>query len=306
MGKPRACYRCTVTTNTGRCQETAATMPEPSTSSPKIQLNRRAVTGLYLSKCKEALAQLPELFKVMKIIEDMERIAENDRASIEELVSYERYARGLATKYPHDQQIQDQKLMEEIDGRAGKRQKLAAEITDDTERVKKIRSWVNVVTENYKVSTEEKQAIENLYQDKMDEMDKEVAERLDENDPESVNLYCSEDPLSPSTTDDDTDSAKSTDSRAKPNIVIVNARPAVRTVHFDEEQLGNVKTEPVVPQAPEASRGVQPVYCPSENFPKDIEDLAVTDPQLCPWCSQPCRDPVQDGECGGPPVEYCE
>ena len=306
MGKPRACYRRTGTTDPGRCRRTAAEMAESSTSSPRIQLNRRAVTSLYLSKCKEALAQLPELFKVMKIIEDMERIAENDRASIEELVSYERYARGLATKYPHDQQIQDQKLMEEIDGRAGKRQKLAAEITDDTERVKKIRSWVNVVTENYKVSEEEKQAIEKLHQDKMDEMDKEVAERFSKDDTESINLYCSEGALSPSTSDDSTGSAKSTDSPAEPTIAIVRARPAVRSVHFDEEQLDNIKTEPVTPKAPEASKGVQPVYCPSESLPKDIEDLAVTDPQLCPWCSQPCRDPVQVGECDGPPVEYCE
>ena len=305
MGKPRAYYRRTGTTDPGRCRRTAAEMAESSTSSPRIQLNRKAIVGLYLSKCKEALAQLPELFKVMKIIEDMERIAENDRASIEELVSYERYARGLATKYPHDQQIQDQKLMEEIDGRAGKRQQLAAEITDDTERVKKIRSWVNVVTENYKVSTEEKQAIENLYQDKMDELDREVAERHDETDNESINLYCSE-ALSRSTSGDSAGSAKSNDSAAGPMIAIIKARPAVKSVQFKEEQLGNIKTEPVTPKAPEASKGVQPVYCPSESLPKDIEDLAVTDPQLCPWCSQPCRDPVQVGECDGPPVEYCE
>jgi len=88
--------------------------------------------------------------------------------------------------------------------------------------------------------------------------------------------------------------------------VIVDARPAVRSVHFDPKQLNDIKTEPVTPKAPEASKGVQPVYCPSESLPKDIEDLAVTDPQLCPWCSQPCRDPVQVGECDGPPVEYCE
>ena len=192
MGKPRAYYRRTGTTDPGRCRRTAAEMAESSTSSPRIQLNRKAIVGLYLSKCKEASEQLPELFKVMTIIEDMERIAANDRASIEELVSYERYGKLLAAEYPHDQQIQDQKLMEEIDGRAGKRQQLAAEITDDTERVKKIRSWVNVVTENYKVSTEEKQAIENLYQAKMDEMDQEVAERVSENDTESINLTCSE------------------------------------------------------------------------------------------------------------------
>ena len=58
--------------------------------------------------------------------------------------------------------------MEEIDGRAGKRRQLASDITDDTERVKKIRSWVNVITENYKVSEEEKQAIEKLHKDKPD------------------------------------------------------------------------------------------------------------------------------------------
>ena len=80
----------------------------------------------------------------------------------------------------------------------------------------------------------------------------------------------------------------------------------MKTVHFDQTQLGNIKTDPVTPKAPEASKGVQPVYCPSESLPKDIEDLAVTDPQLCPWCSQPCRDSVQVGKCDGPPVEYCE
>ena len=97
----------------GRCQQTAATIPEPSRSSPRIQLNRRAIVGLYLSKCKEASAQLPELLKAMTIIEDMERIATNDRASIEELVSYERYGKQLAAEFPNDQQIQDQRLMEE-------------------------------------------------------------------------------------------------------------------------------------------------------------------------------------------------
>ena len=94
MGKPRACYRRTGTTDPGRCQRTAATIPEPSRSSPRIQLNQRAIVGLYLSKCKEALAQLPELLKSMKILGDMERIATNDRASIEEL------ARRTRTRSP--------------------------------------------------------------------------------------------------------------------------------------------------------------------------------------------------------------
>ena len=140
----------------------------------------------------------------------------------------------------------------------------------------------------------------------MDEIDETVADRPDENDTESINLNCSEPALSRSTSEASTGSAKSTDSSAEPTIAIFEARPAVRSVQFDQEQLGNIKIEPVIPQASEASSGVQPVYCPSENLPKDIEDLAVTDPQLCPWCNQPCRDPVQDGECDGPPVEYCE
>ena len=81
----------------------------------------------------------------------------------------------------------------------------------------------------------------------------------------------------------------------------------MKTVQFDQEQLGNIKIEPVTSQASEASSGIQPVYCPSENMPKDIEDLANPDPELvCPWCNQPCRDPVQDEECDGLPVELCE
>ena len=306
MTKPQPRYRRTGTTNTGRCQETAAEETGSSTSSPGIRLSRRAIAGLYLAKCKEASAQLPGLLKAMTIIENMECIAENDRASIEELASYERFYQKLVDEFPDDPQIQDQKLMEEIDGRAGKRQQLAAEIPDDEERVKKARTWINVLAENYKLTDEEKQTIEKLHQAKMDEMDRKVAERLGENDAESIDLNCSEEALSRTTSDASTGSAKSTDSRAKPNIVIVNARPAVRSVHFDPKQLNDIKTEPVTPKAPEASKGVQPVYCPSESLPKDIEDLAVTDPQLCPWCSQPCRDPVQVGECDGPPVEYCE
>ena len=177
--------------------------------------------------------------------------------------------------------------------------------TDDQERVKRLRTWINVVTENYNVSAEEKLAIECLYQDKMDELDREVAEQRDKTDTESINLACSES-LSRSTSGASTGSVKSDDSAAGPMIAIIKARPAVKSVQFKEEQLGNIKIEPVTPQAPEASKGVQPVYCPSESLPKDIEDLAVTDPQLCPWCSQPCRDSVQVGKCDGPPVEYCE
>ena len=76
MTKPQPRYRRTGATITGRCQETAAEEAESATSSPKIQLNRRAVTSLYLSKCKEALAQLPELFKVMMIEDLIWRFAE--------------------------------------------------------------------------------------------------------------------------------------------------------------------------------------------------------------------------------------
>ena len=196
-------------------------MAESSTSSPRIQLNRKAIVGLYLSKCKEASAQLPGLLKAMTIIENMECIAESDRASIEELASYERFYQKLVDEFPDDPQIQDQKLMEEIDGRAGKRQQLAAEIPDDEERVKKARTWINVLAENYKLTDEEKQTIEKLHQAKMDEMDRKVAERLGENDAESIDLNCSEEALSRTTSDASTGSAKSTDSRAKPNIVIV-------------------------------------------------------------------------------------
>ena len=305
MTKQRVYYRRTGTTDPGRCKETAAEEAESSMLSPKIQLNRRNITSLYRSKCQEALAQLPELLKSMKILGDMERIATNDRASIEELARCERYAIQLAAEFPGDQHIQDKKLMEEIDGRAGKRRQLADANTDDEERVKRLRTWINVVTENYNVSAAEKLAIECLYQDKMDELDREVAEQRDKTDTESINLACSES-LSRSTSGASTGSAKSDDSAAGPMIAIIKARPAVKTVQFKEEQLGNIKIEPVTPQAPEASKGVQPVYCPSESLTEDIEDLAVTDPQLCPWCSQPCRDSVQVGKCDGPPVEYCE
>ena len=305
MTKPQPRYRRTGATITGRCEETAAEEAESPTPSPGIPLNLRTITSLYRSKCQDALAKLPELLKAMKILGDMERIATNDRASIEELARCERYAIQLAAEFPGNQHLQDKKLMDEIDGRAVKRRQLHAEITDDEESVKRLRTWINVVTENYNVSAEEKQAIENLYKDKMDELDREVAKRHDETDDESINLYCSE-ALSRSTSRDSAGSAKSNDSRAKPMIAIIKARPAVKSVQFKEEQLGNIKTEPVTPKAPEASKGVQPVYCPSESLPKDIEDLAVTDPQLCPWCSQPCRDSVQVGKCDGPPVEYCE
>ena len=305
MTKPIPRYRRTGATITGRCEETAAEEAESPTPSPGIPLNLRTITSLYRSKCQDALAKLPELLKAMKILGDMERIATNDRESIEELARCERYAIQLAAEFPGNQHLQDKKLMDEIDGRAVKRRQLHAEITDDEESVKRLRTWINVVTENYNVSAEEKQAIENLYKDKMDELDREVAERRDETDNQSIDLACSES-LSRSTSGDSADSAKSNDSRAKPRIAIIKARPAVKSVQFKEEQLGTIKTEPVTPKAPEASKGVQPVYCPSESLPKDIEDLAVTDPQLCPWCSQPCRDPVQVGECDGPPVEYCE
>ena len=305
MTKQRAYYRRTGTTDPGRCKETAAEEAESATSSPKIQLNRRNITSLYRSKCQEALAQLPELLKSMKILGDMERIATNDRASIEELARCERYAIQLAAEFPGDQHIQDKKLMEEIDGRAGKRRQLAAEITDDQERVKRLRNWINVLAENYKLSEQERHFIEKLHQDKMDEMDRKVAERHGENDIESIDLACSE-TLSRETSGASTGSVKSDDSAAGPAIAFFDARPAVRSVHFDPKQIGDIKTEPVTPKAPEASKGVQPVYCPSESLPKDIEDLAVTDPQLCPWCSQPCRDSVQVGKCDGPPVEYCE
>ena len=115
MGKRWTSNRRTVTTNTGRCQRKAAPKAESSTPTPTIRLTQRNVTSLYLSKCTEALEKLPELLKAMTIIQDMERIAANDCASIEELVSYERYGKRLAAEFPNDQQIQDQKLMEEID-----------------------------------------------------------------------------------------------------------------------------------------------------------------------------------------------
>ena len=99
MGKRCTSNRRTVTTNTGRCQRKAAPKAESSTPTPTIRLTQRNVTSLYLSKCTEALEKLPELLKAMTIIEDMERIAANDRKACEELVSYERYGRCSATKF---------------------------------------------------------------------------------------------------------------------------------------------------------------------------------------------------------------
>ena len=140
MTKPQPRYRRTGATITGRCEETAAEEAESPTPSPGIPLNLRTITSLYRSKCQDALAKLPELLKAMKILGDMERIATNDRASIEELARCERYAIQLAAEFPGNQHLQDKKLMDEIDGRAVKRRQLHAEITDDEERVERLRT----------------------------------------------------------------------------------------------------------------------------------------------------------------------
>ena len=73
------------------------------------------------------------------------------------------------------------------------------------------------------------------------------------------------------------------------------------------EQLDEIKIEPGTSQASGVPSRTQAIDRPSRSLPRDIEDLANRDPEtVCAWCNQPCRDPVQDGECDGPPVEYCE
>ena len=76
-----------------------------------------------------------------------------------------------------------------------------------------------------------------------------------------------------------------------------------------KEQLDKIKIEPTSPKPSEALSRCSSTISQGKSLIGDIEDLDQPKPEkVCPWCSQPCRDPAQVGECDGPsrPTEFCE
>ena len=96
------------------------------------------------------------------------------------------------------------------------------------------------------------------------------------------------------------------DSKAENSIAIIKATPAVKTMTLVGEQLDKIKIEPSSSKPTKALSRCSSVTSQSQSSIGDIEDLDQPKPEsVCPWCSQPCRDPAQGGECDGP-TELCE
>ena len=132
--------------------------------------------------------------------------------------------------------------------------------------------------------------------------------RLDIKRPETPDLFCDSPPLSPVSAKSQAPTPKCLegDSKAGKSFAILAAAPAVKTMTLVGEQLDKIKIEPSSSKPSRALSRCSSVTSQSQSSIGDIEDLDQPKPEsVCPWCSQPCRDPAQGGECDGP-TELCE
>ena len=314
MGNKRAAYRRRPAPTPPRRSTTAPPSPNPTYQFQPILLSPQNVMEIYATRLNQAPADLETAIRTTRMLGLMQSVAAHDRESTEEYVRLKFIMDGLKAEYPDDPEKWSQLFMDHVEATTGKRQQHDADApVSDRALVKRLRTITTFLEGNVNVLEEEENLMKSLYQTSLDKIKQSVYEdgRVKINRPETPDLFCDEEPLTPVSDKSQAPTPKrfEGDTKAESSIAILSATPAVKTMTLVKEQLDKIKIEPNSPKPSEALSRCSSITSQGKSSIGDIEDLDQPKPdQVCPWCNQPCRDPAQVGECDGPsrPTELCE
>ena len=311
MGNKRAAYRRRSAPTPPRRSTTAPPSPNPAYQFQPIQLSAQRVKEVYALKLNQAPEEMRAAIRAKRMLSLMQSVLEHDGDATAEYLRLKYLMEGLEDEYPDDPEKQAQRFLDYVDATTGKRQQHEANApVRDRTFAKRLRSVTSFIQDNLKVPEEEEQIMETLLHTSLDKIKQSLYKdgRLEIGQPETPDLYCDSPPLSPVSDKSQAPTPKDFggDSKAENSIAILRASPAVKTMTLVGEQLDKIKIEPNSPKPSEALSRCSSITSQGKSSIGDIEDLDQPKPEsVCPWCSQPCRDPAQGGECDGP-TELCE
>ena len=311
MGNKRAAYRRRSAPTPPRRSTTAPPSPNPAYQFQPIQLSAQRVKEVYALKLNQAPEEMRAAIRAKRMLSLMQSVLEHDGDATAEYLRLKCLMDALEDEYPDDPEKQAQRFLDHVDATTGKRQQHEANApVRDRTFAKRLRSVTSFIQDNLKVPEEEEQIMETLFHTGLDKIKQSLYKdgRLEIGRPETPDLYCDSPPLSPVSDKSQAPTPKDfgDDSKAENSIAIIKATPAVKTMTLVGEQLDKIKIEPSSSKPPKALSRCSSVTSQSQSSIGDIEDLDQPKPEsVCPWCSQPCRDPAQGGECDGP-TELCE
>ena len=311
MGNKRAAYRRRSAPTPPRRSTTAPPSPNPAYQFQPIQLSAQRVKEVYALKLNQAPEEMRAAIRAERTLSLMQSVLAHDRGATAEYARLKYLMEGLEDEYPDDPEKQAQLFLDHVDATTGKRQQHEANApVRDRAFAKRLRSVTSFIQDNLKVPEEEEQIMETLFHTGLDKIKQSLYKdgRLEIGRPETPDLSCDSPPLSPVSAKSQAPTPKDfgDDSKAENSIAIIKATPAVKTMTLVGEQLDKIKIEPSSSKPPKALSRCSSVTSQSQSSIGDIEDLDQPKPEsVCPWCSQPCRDPAQGGECDGP-TELCE
>ena len=306
MGNKRAAYRRRSAPTPPRRSTTAPPSPNPAYQFQPIQLSAQRVKEVYALKLNQAPEEMRAAIRAKRMLSLMQSVLEHDGDATAEYARLKYLMEGLEDEYPDDPEKQAQRFLDYVDATTGKRQQHEANApVRDRAFAKRLRSVTSFIQDNLKVPEEEEQIMETLLHTGLDKIKQSLYKdgRLEIGRPETPDLYCDSPPLSPVSDKSQAPTPKDFggDSKAENSIAIIKATPAVKTMTLVGEQLDKIKIEPSSSKPPKALSRCSSVTSQSQSSIGDIEDLDQPKPEsVCPWCSQPCRDPAQGGECDGP------
>ena len=314
MGNKRTAYRRRQAPTPPRRSTTAPPSPNPTYQFQPVELSAQSVKEVYRARLDKAKDEMRTVIRARRMLSLMQSVLEHDGDATEEYLRYKFIMDGLEDEYPDDPELQAQLFLNHADGNIGKRQQHDANApVRDRAFAKRLRSMTDFIQDNVRAPEEEEQIMKSLYLTGLEKTKQSLYKdgRLDIKRPETPDLFCDEEPLTPDTAESQAPTPKGFegDSKAENSIAILSATPAVRTMTLVKEQLDKIKIEPTSPKPSEALSRCSSTISQGKSSIGDIEDLDQPKPKsVCPWCSQPCRDPAQVGECDGPsrPTEFCE
>ena len=311
MGNKRAAYRRRSAPTPPRRSTTAPPSPNPAYQFQPIQLSAQRVKEVYALKLNQAPEEMRAAIRAKRMLSLMQSVLEHDGDATAEYARLKYLMEGLEDEYPDDPEKQAQRFLDYVDATTGKRQQHEANApVRDRTFAKRLRSVTSFIQDNLKVPEEEEQIMESLFQTGLNKIKQSLYKDglLDIDRPETPDLSCDSPPLTPVSDKSQAPTPKDfgDDSKAENSIAIIKTTPAVKTMTLVGEQLDKIKIEPSSSKPSKALSRCSSVTSQSQSSIGDIEDLDQPKPEsVCPWCSQPCRDPAQGGECDGP-TELCE
>ena len=306
MGNKRAAYRRRSAPTPPRRSTTAPPSPNPAYQFQPIQLSAQRVKEVYALKLNQAPEEMRAAIRAKRMLSLMQSVLEHDGDATAEYARLKYLMEGLEDEYPDDPEKQAQLFLDHVDATTGKRQQHEANApVRDRAFAKRLRSVTSFIQDNLKVPEEEEQIMETLFHTGLDKIKQSLYKdgRLEIGRPETPDLFCDEEPLTPVSDKSQAPTPKrfEGDTKAESSIAILSATPAVKTMTLVKEQLDKIKIEPTSPKPSEALSRCSSTISQGKSLIGDIEDLDQPKPEkVCPWCSQPCRDPAQGGECDGP------